>query len=45
MRKRNIGWRLDYVCASAGLAGQVKSCEVLREYGTSDHAPVLAEFG
>ena len=44
MRKRNIGWRLDYVCASTRLAATVKSCEVRREVGTSDHAPVVAEL-
>ena len=44
-RKRNIGWRLDYVCASKGFASRVQACEVRREYGSSDHAPVVAVFG
>ena len=44
MRQRNIGWRLDYVLASAGLAATASSCPVLREIGTSDHAPVVATF-
>ena len=44
MRQRNIGWRLDYVIASAALAARVVSCPVQRETGTSDHAPVLAVF-
>ena len=44
MKKRNIGWRLDYVLASEALFGTVKSCVVQREVGTSDHAPVVAEF-
>jgi exodeoxyribonuclease III len=44
MRQRNIGWRLDYVLASESLYGRVKSCVVQREFGTSDHAPVIAEF-
>lgn len=44
MRQRNIGWRLDYVLASETLAQRAKSCIVLREFGTSDHAPVVAEF-
>lgn len=44
MRGRNIGWRLDYVLASAALYGRVKSCTVQREVGTSDHGPVIAEF-
>jgi exodeoxyribonuclease-3 len=45
MRERNIGWRLDYVFASARLAAKAQSCPSLREVGTSDHAPVVATFG
>ena len=45
LRQRNIGWRLDYVLASQDLFRKVLSCTVQREVGTSDHAPVLAEFG
>jgi exodeoxyribonuclease-3 len=41
MRERNIGWRLDYVLASPSIAEQAESCVVLRDVGTSDHAPVL----
>ena len=44
MRQRNIGWRLDYVLASQPWAARAKSCRVLSEIGTSDHAPVIAEF-
>ena len=44
MRKRNIGWRLDYVLASRPLFERVKSSYVAREFGTSDHAPVVVEF-
>jgi exodeoxyribonuclease-3 len=44
MRQRNIGWRLDYVLASGPLFERVRRCVVQREVGTSDHAPVLAEF-
>jgi exodeoxyribonuclease III len=44
MRERNIGWRLDYVLASAALAERVVSCPVQKEVGTSDHAPVVASF-
>ena len=44
MRQRNIGWRLDYVLASASLASRAVSCPVEREVGTSDHAPVVATF-
>ncbi len=45
LRQRNIGWRIDYVLASEGVAGRVRACEVRREVGTSDHAPVVAEVG
>ena len=44
MRQRNIGWRLDYVFASEALAARATSCEVLAQFGTSDHAPVVATF-
>jgi exodeoxyribonuclease-3 len=45
MRQRNIGWRLDYVLATDGLAARAVSCPSYREIGTSDHAPVVATFG
>jgi exodeoxyribonuclease-3 len=45
MKQRNIGWRLDYVLASSPLAARVQSCVVQREFGTSDHGPVVAVFG
>ncbi len=44
MRERNIGWRLDYVLASAAVFDRVTSCVVQREFGTSDHGPVIATF-
>ena len=44
MRQRNIGWRIDFILASAPLAAKVTSCRVLADVGTSDHAPVLATF-
>ncbi|HET6438861.1 MAG TPA: exodeoxyribonuclease III [Anaeromyxobacter sp.] len=45
LRQRNIGWRIDYVLASHPLAQRVRRCAVLADFGTSDHAPVMAEFG
>lgn len=45
LRQRNIGWRIDYVLASAPLASRARRCAVLADFGTSDHAPVVAEFG
>lgn len=45
MRERNIGWRIDYVLASQRLAAGALSSRVFREVGTSDHAPLLIDFG
>ncbi len=44
LRQRNIGWRIDYVLASTPLAARATRCSVLAEFGTSDHAPLIAEF-
>jgi exodeoxyribonuclease III len=44
LRQRNIGWRLDYVIASESLHRRTVSCQVQRDVGTSDHAPVVYEF-
>ncbi len=44
MRARNIGWRLDYILASESLAKTTTSCVVEAQVGTSDHAPVVAQF-
>jgi len=44
MRQRNIGWRIDYILASAALAQRASACSVLADVGTSDHAPVVATF-
>jgi exodeoxyribonuclease-3 len=43
MRERNIGWRIDYILASPSIAAAAQSCEVRREFGTSDHAPLVIE--
>ena len=44
MRQKNIGWRIDYILASESLAATATSCVSQREVGTSDHAPLVAEF-
>jgi exodeoxyribonuclease III len=44
MRQKNIGWRLDYILASETVAPRITQCSVLAEFGTSDHAPVVAEI-
>jgi exodeoxyribonuclease-3 len=44
MRQRNIGWRLDYVAASAALVDETTHCAAYRDVGTSDHGPVIAHL-
>jgi exodeoxyribonuclease-3 len=44
MRQRNIGWRLDMILASESIADRAVSCVVQREFGSSDHGPVVAVF-
>jgi exodeoxyribonuclease-3 len=44
MRQRNIGWRLDLVLASRAIADRTVSCVVQREFGSSDHGVVIAQF-
>ncbi len=44
LRQRNIGWRIDYVLASEPLARTATRCAVLADFGTSDHAPLVAEL-
>ena len=41
LRQRNIGWRIDYIVASAGAGGNA-AVPGERDVGTSDHAPVMA---
>jgi exodeoxyribonuclease-3 len=44
LRQRNVGWRIDYVIASDSLARVANSAVVHRDFGTSDHGPVVVEF-
>ncbi len=44
LRQRNIGWRIDYVLASASLGATARQATSMREFGTSDHAPVVVTF-
>ena len=41
MRKRNIGWRIDYILASRRIAENATACKVLADIGNSDHAPIM----
>ena len=41
-KQKNRGWRIDYVLASEHF--DATSCQVLKEEGSSDHAPVVVEL-
>lgn len=43
-RARNIGWRLDYFCASTLLRPRLKSAKILCDVMGSDHCPVMMEI-
>ncbi|MFM8364144.1 MAG: exodeoxyribonuclease III, partial [Verrucomicrobiota bacterium] len=43
-RERNIGWRIDYFCASAALQGALKNAFIQPDVGGSDHCPVGLEM-
>lgn len=42
--ERNIGWRFDYLLASAPLAQELQACRHEREPRLSDHCVVAGEF-
>jgi len=44
LRQKNQGWRIDYILASEGKGLDVTDCRTLADYGTSDHAPLIATF-
>lgn len=44
LRQKNVGWRIDYILAAAPWGPAVETSVSLREFGTSDHAPVMATF-
>ena len=44
MRDRNIGWRIDYVLADRTMAASAVEAVSRRDFGTSDHAPVVVTF-
>jgi len=43
-RARNVGWRIDYFCASAKLKRLLKRAYILDQVPGSDHAPVGLEL-
>ncbi len=44
VREKNIGWRIDYFCVSAGLKARLKHAAHLPEVMGSDHCPVVLEL-
>ena len=44
-RERNVGWRIDYWCASAALQPHLKTCTIRQDIHGSDHCPVVLETG
>ena len=42
-RGRNAGWRIDYGCFSGGIAGELKSFDILSDVMGSDHCPIVFE--
>ena len=43
-RERNLGWRIDYSFVSKNLKSKVRNSSILKEFGGSDHCPVLVEI-
>lgn len=43
-RKRNVGWRIDYIYACPTLAPLARDCRIQKEETSSDHSPVIAEI-
>ncbi len=43
-RARNVGWRIDYWCASKSIAGRVKNPAIHADQMGSDHCPVSIEI-
>jgi exodeoxyribonuclease-3 len=44
LRQKNQGWRIDYILASEGRGLEAIDCRTLADFGTSDHAPLMATF-
>ncbi len=40
----NVGWRIDYHVATAGIAATAKTATIYKEQRFSDHAPLIIEY-
>lgn len=43
-RKKNNGWRIDYICVTPNLVKNLKTCQILFEQEGSDHCPVMIDL-
>ncbi|MCM2352142.1 MAG: exodeoxyribonuclease III [Pseudobdellovibrio sp.] len=43
-RKKNNGWRIDYICVTPNLVKNLKTCQILFEQEGSDHCPVMVDL-
>ena len=43
-RKRNVGWRIDYILVSKKIKSKAKNAKILSEVLGSDHCPVLLDI-
>jgi exodeoxyribonuclease-3 len=41
---KNVGWRIDYQIATAGVAGTARSASVYKDQRFSDHAPLTIDY-
>jgi exodeoxyribonuclease-3 len=41
---KNVGWRIDYQVASAGLRGAAQRVEIYKAQRFSDHAPLIIDY-
>ena len=42
--EKNVGWRLDYMVVTPGIAQKTRSASVYRDQRFSDHAPLTMDF-
>ncbi len=41
---KNVGWRIDYQLATAGIAAKAKRVEIFKSRRFSDHAPLIIDY-
>ena len=43
-RSKNVGWRIDYFCASKGAKSKIRDASILQDVMGSDHCPVTLTY-